>query len=127
MELANDPLVMGTALGSLCMDQFSVWIKEFGKFINTGGQPDPRVPIVLTLDNHAAHHAGSNGNKLKELANVNVNVHFLPSNTTYLLQPLDKGIIDKCHNHVNKQLAAYKLTSKKDASLGMVINMIRQV
>ncbi|KAJ2878662.1 hypothetical protein H4R27_005707 [Coemansia aciculifera] len=126
-ELNNDPYVMDTESGCLCTDQFTAWIKEFDEFLQSRNQLDSRTPIILTLDNYTPHHTGSNKGILEALVNVNVNVRFLPPNTTKLVQPLDLGILEKWKKRVNRRLALYKLENEKDAPLSMVITTIREV
>ena len=56
--------------------------------------------VLLLVDNCSAHHTG-------DLSLSNVNVHFLPPNTTAHLQPLDAGIIRAFKAHYRAQLLAH--------------------
>ena len=59
-----------------------------------------RRNILLFMDNCSTHF---NLPKLK-----NVTVHYLPKNTTSILQPLDQGIIKNFQVHYRRQVVEYK-------------------
>ncbi len=67
------------------MDEFfSTWLKQFDPFVSK----TPGRRVALLLDNASAH------GKIEDLSFLsNVEVIFLPKNTTAFLQPLDAGVI----------------------------------
>jgi hypothetical protein len=67
--------------------------------INTRFRADNRK-VLLLVDNCSAHRTG-------DLSLSNVNVHFLPPNTTAHLQPLDAGIIRAFKAHYRARLLAH--------------------
>jgi hypothetical protein len=65
---------------------FSSWLLKFSEYIKSTSKPNRKV--LLLIDNCSGHVGAQN---LSNLANVQV--HFLPPNTTSHLQPCDAGII----------------------------------
>ena len=63
---------------------FSIWLKELDDFVSRTRERR----VLLLIDNASSHVRIEN---LPELANVDV--LFLPKNTTLVLQPLDAGVI----------------------------------
>ena len=70
---------------------FTDWITQFNKRMR-----HQKRHVLLFLDNAPSHPQG--------LKLSNVNVRFLPSNTTSVLQPLDLGIIKTIKSHYRTKL-----------------------
>ena len=81
--------------GWMTSEIFQSWLVV----INARFRADNRKVLFL-VDNCSAHHTG-------DLSLSNVNVHFLPPNTTAHLQPLDAGIIRAFKAHYRAQLLAH--------------------
>ena len=58
--------------------------------------------IVIFVDNCAAHSKDSNNFS-------NIKVHFLPPNSTFVLQPMDQGVINVFKQHYRKRLVKQML------------------
>eukprot|EP00644_Phytophthora_capsici_P001240 jgi/Phyca11/562675/estExt2_Genewise1.C_PHYCAscaffold_100072 len=63
------------------METFREWIRQLNRDMRAAERN-----ILLLVDNASSH-------KTSELTLSNVNVQFLPPNTTAFLQPMDTGII----------------------------------
>ncbi|XP_042221448.1 tigger transposable element-derived protein 1-like [Homarus americanus] len=70
---------------ALCTDWFqNCFVREVKDYLQDKGL---EFKVLLMIDNCPGHH------KALKVANKNVEVMFLPKNTTSLLQPLDQGVI----------------------------------
>ena len=68
---------------------FQDWLCDFDQQV---GQKHRGQRVLLLLDNCTSH-------KLEGLDLLNVDVHFLPPNTTSKIQPMDAGIIMSFKKH----------------------------
>src|SRR6185437_1821056 len=68
---------------------FQEWLQKFDQEV---GMKHNKQRVLLLLDNCTSH-------KLGNLVLENVEVHFLPPNTTSKLQPMDAGIIMSFKKH----------------------------
>jgi hypothetical protein len=68
---------------------FQEWLQEFDRL---AGIKHNRERVLLLLDNCTSHKIGN-------LVLENVEVYFLPPNTTSKLQPMDSGIIMSFKQH----------------------------
>ena len=64
------------------------WLKSWDRELRTNNRK-----ILLLMDNARVHP------KAEDLELTNIRIHFMPPNTTSLIQPCDAGIINsfKCH------------------------------
>ena len=72
----------------MTIDIFDAWLKRFDRKMRAKGR--------LLVDNASSHD--------KDLHLTNINLQFLPSNSTSRLQPLDQGIIKAIKAHYRKRL-----------------------
>lgn len=84
-------------------DIFRAWLKQWDSSLRTKGRE-----IALLLDNCSAHP--------KDVSNelTNINLFFMPPNTTSLLQPLDMGIIKNWKGYY-RQLINFRIIGSLDA------------
>ena len=70
------------------MDTFSRWLKTWDRKLRIS-----KRRILLLLDNAPVHP------KTDDIVLTNIRLHYMPKNTTSLIQPCDAGIINslKCH------------------------------
>jgi len=86
----------------MTVEIFTKWLFEFDKRFNK--------KVLLLVDNASGHSVSDeNKQKLK-----NVVLHFLPPNTTSILQPCDAGIINSLKCHYKKLLIHSYLDSIKE-------------
>ncbi|KAJ2829759.1 hypothetical protein FBU31_002633 [Coemansia sp. 'formosensis'] len=77
------------------------------------------------MDGSSTHWSKINVNALKLLPNTGY--HLFPPQTTPIVQPLDRGIIQALRSHMPRRLDAYKAKTGKHPTLAEVIEMIREV
>ena len=69
--------------------------------------------ILLLLDNAPGHPDAI------EMSNENVNIVFLPPNTTSIIQPMDQGCLDPLKQRYKKQLLHYIIIERDNAHLSI--------
>jgi len=67
---------------------FRAWLRELDERMRT-----QKRHILMLVDNVSSHQVG-------DIGLTNVNLDFLPKNTTSVLQPMDQGIIKATKDHV---------------------------
>lgn len=77
-----------------------LWTKIMQQFDNKMIQQKRKV--ILFADNAACH-------KLHDIELKNVNIQFLPANTTSIIQPLDQGVIRSFKSHYRHQIIRRQL------------------
>ena len=84
----------------MTMDIFASYVLKVNNKMKRLGRK-----ILLLLDNAGSH------NKLPSFSNVNI--QFLPKNTTSVLQPMDQGIIRSLKCHYRKKLMKHVITQSE--------------
>ena len=82
---------------------FQLWLEKWNRKLCSKNRN-----ILLVMDNCAAHPRGLNF--------TNINIKFLPSNTTSKLQPCDQGIIQSLKVHYRHQLLRATLQTMENGN-----------
>ncbi|KAJ2805410.1 hypothetical protein H4S07_004026, partial [Coemansia furcata] len=125
MVLSADPYVFITKSGCLRSPIFHSWIGMFHNHICFLAQSDSPGHVFLTMDGFSPHWSKINVNALKRLPNTGYRL--FPPQTTPIVQPLDRGIIQDLKLRMAGHIDAYREKTGKCLTLAEVVEMIREV
>ncbi|KAJ2824868.1 hypothetical protein FBU31_003873 [Coemansia sp. 'formosensis'] len=125
MSLFADPYVFFTVSGWLRSPIFNSWIGMFSNHLYFLAQSDPPGHVFLTMDGSSPHRSKINEDALECLPNASYRI--FPPNTTRLVQPLDRGIIQAFKLHMTRCLDSYKAKTGERPTFAEVVQMIREV
>ncbi|KAJ2814639.1 hypothetical protein GGI24_006312 [Coemansia furcata] len=125
MALFDDPYIFFTESGWLRSPIFNSWIGMFSNHLRFLAESVSPGHVFLTMDGSSPHRSQINENALECLPNSSYRI--FPPNTTRLVQPLDRGIIQDLKLRMDRRLDSYREKTGKHPAFAEVVKMIREV